>query len=231
MSENSEYQQKPETAEPLTDSERKKYEEQQGFTYRQAIGELIYALVTCRPDIAFAVINLSQYSTTPAEIHYDAIKRIFVYLHQTLDKGIYFWRKSPRLDLPIGTLPQTQHVNNYERTATKLQQLIDVFYSAVDSDFAGETTHRKSVSGICIKLAGGVIFYKTKYQHTIVALSSTEAEFNTAVEAGKHILNIRSVVEEIGINQSDATILYEDNQGVLLSYGQCTETHETYKAH
>ena len=215
MADNSDYQRNLETAKPLSDSERKEYEEKQGFTYRQAIGELIYALVTCRPDIAFAVIKLSQYSTAPAEIHYEAVKRIFVYLHQTIDEGIYYWRKSPRLDLPIGKLPHPTQANNYEPTAAELQQLLDVLYSAVDSDFAGDTTHRKSVSGICIKLAGGVILYKTKYQPTI-ALSSTEAEFNAAVEAGKHILNIRSILEEIGLSQSDATILYEDNQGALL---------------
>jgi hypothetical protein len=38
-------------------------EHEMGFGYRQGIGELIYALVTCRLDISFSVIKLSQYST------------------------------------------------------------------------------------------------------------------------------------------------------------------------
>ena len=85
----------------------------------------------------------------------------------------------------------------------------------MDSDFAGDTSHRKSVSGIILRLAGGTIFYKTKYQECI-ALSSTEAEFTAAAEAGKYILYVRSILEQIGIPQELATILHEDNRGALL---------------
>ena len=86
---------------------------------------------------------------------------------------------------------------------------------AVDSNYAGDTSHRKSVSGIIFKMAGGAIFYKTKYQTTI-AMSSTEAEFTAAAEAGKYILYVRSILAEICIPQYNATVLYEDNQGALL---------------
>lgn len=47
-----------EEATPLTEDERVQYESTLGFSYRQAIGEIIYALVTCRPDISFAAIKL-----------------------------------------------------------------------------------------------------------------------------------------------------------------------------
>ena len=47
-------------------------------------------------------------------------------------------------------------------------------------------------------------------------MSSTEAEFTAAAEAGKYILYVRSLLEQIGIPQHHATILYEDNQGALL---------------
>ena len=66
-----------------------------------------------------------------------------------------------------------------------------------------------------MRLAGGTILYRTKYQDTI-AQSSTEAEFIAAADAGRHILYVRSILEQIGIPQQDATILYEDNQGALL---------------
>ena len=66
-----------ETAEPLEPEERMTYESTLGFTYRQAIGEIIYALVTNRPDISFAAIKLSQYSAAPAKIHYEAVKEIY----------------------------------------------------------------------------------------------------------------------------------------------------------
>jgi hypothetical protein len=63
-------------------------------------------------------------------------------------------------------------------------------------------------------LAGGVIAYKSKYQATI-ALSSTEAEFTAASEAGKTILYLRSILHELGFSQYLATILWEDNSGAL----------------
>ena len=70
------------------------------------------------------------------------------------------------------------------------------------------------VSGFVIKLAGGAVYYKTKFQTTI-ALSSTEAEFNAACDAGKAILYIRTILEEIGMEQKEASVLHIDNNGVL----------------
>jgi hypothetical protein len=64
-------------------------------------------------------------------------------------------------------------------------------------------------------LAGGVIAYKSKYQPTI-ALSSTEAEFTAASEAGKTTLYWRSILHEVGFSQYLPTLLlYEDNTGAL----------------
>ena len=48
-----------EEATPLTDNERDKLERKYGFSYRQGIGEIIYTMVTCRPEISFPLITLS----------------------------------------------------------------------------------------------------------------------------------------------------------------------------
>jgi hypothetical protein len=61
-------------------------------------------------------------------------------------------------------------------------------------------------------LSGGVIAYKTKFQPT-VALSSTEAEFMAACDAGRMCLFIRSTLWDLNIPQEAATITYEDNDG------------------
>ena len=200
-----------------TESEIKDLEHEYGFGYRQAIGEIIYAMVTCRPDISQATIKLSQYSTKPRKVHFDAVKQVMRYLNATLDEGLYFWRKHPRQDLPYHPCPELKTDNNYSEDEIHERQQNDhaTLFGAVDSDYAGDTTHRKSVSGIVLRLAGGTIFYKTKYQDTI-ALSSTDAEFVAAAEAGKFILYVRTIMEEIGLPQDMATVLYEDNQGALL---------------
>jgi len=82
-------------------------------------------------------------------------------------------------------------------------------------DYAGDTSHRRSVTGISVKIARGFIYYKTRFQ-TTVSLSSTEAEFITVCEATKVIIYIRLIIDDIGIPQDEATTLYEDNQGALL---------------
>ena len=78
--------------------------------------------------------------------------------------------------------------NNYDEQAVSERQMHNkhILQSYVDSDHASDSTHRRSVSGFMCKLAGGTVLYKTKVQ-TIVAQSSTEAEFIAAAEAGKNI--------------------------------------------
>lgn len=43
-------------------------------------GELIYAYITCRPDIEYAVTSLSKFSLTPTEYHYSLSKGVAIYL-------------------------------------------------------------------------------------------------------------------------------------------------------
>ena len=107
--------------------------------------------------------------------------------------------------------------SNYDETSvsTRMQHDICKLAAAVDSDHAGDVKHRKSVTGIIVKLAGGAGLYKTAYQQ-VLAHSSIEAEFVAACEAGKYILYLHSLLEEIGLQQEDATIIYEDNEGALL---------------
>ena len=51
--------------------------------YQQMIGALMY-LVTCtRPDLAFCVSYLSQFSSRPLDIHHTAVKRVFHYISGT----------------------------------------------------------------------------------------------------------------------------------------------------
>ncbi|OJT10684.1 Retrovirus-related Pol polyprotein from transposon TNT 1-94, partial [Trametes pubescens] len=48
--------------------------------YKEAIGSLMYAAMGTRPDIAFAVSTLAQFSQNPGWVHWEAVKRVFRYL-------------------------------------------------------------------------------------------------------------------------------------------------------
>ena len=143
-------------------------------------------------------------------MHY--VENVFRYLRQTISNGITYWRQKPQIHLflqqskapilyhQINTEPPNQHYN---------------LTRSVDSDWASDTRERKSVSGITMFLAGGVVNYKTKIQCDI-AHSYTEAEFVAACEAVKMAIYLRSILAETGLSQEEATMIYEDNTGALL---------------
>jgi hypothetical protein len=68
----------------------KQLKDMQDVPYQQAIGSLMYAATSTRPDIAFAVANLSQFMRNPGRIHWEATKRTMRYLKGTAACGITF---------------------------------------------------------------------------------------------------------------------------------------------
>jgi hypothetical protein len=57
--------------------------------YRSMIGSLLYLTVT-RPDIQFSVCLCARFQASPRTSHRQAVKRIFKYLHHTLDFGLWY---------------------------------------------------------------------------------------------------------------------------------------------
>jgi hypothetical protein len=101
-----------------------------------------------------------------------------------------------------------------------------LLHGYVDSDWGSDRQHRRSISGIVFMLAGAAIFYKTRYQPT-VALSSTEAEFAAAADAGKAALYLGSILHELGVEQLLPTVIYEDNNGARLMTNAQQPTRRT----
>ncbi|GJY70452.1 putative ribonuclease H-like domain-containing protein [Tanacetum coccineum] len=85
--------------------------------YRSMIGSLMY-LTTCRPDIMFTVCACARFQVTPKTSHLLAIKRIFRYLKGKPTLGLWYSRDS-------------------------LFELV----AYIDSDYAGATQDRKSITG------------------------------------------------------------------------------------
>ena len=181
-----------------------------GFGYRQGIGELIYAMVTCRPDLSFAVTSASQHSVCPAKIHFHGVKHMLKYAYMTRDDGIIFWRSEPNPDLPyVEPPPIMSHAHDLLLDGRPMHSPYEL-HSYMDGTWASCLKTRRSFSGMCLRLAGGTVAYKSKLQPT-VAQSSTESEFMSATDCGKMILYVRSVMWDLGIPQHAATIAYEDN--------------------
>ena len=54
--------------------------------YRSMVGSILYASITCRPDIAYTVKELSRFLVQPIQAHLNAARRCIMYLHETKDK-------------------------------------------------------------------------------------------------------------------------------------------------
>ena len=58
--------------------------------YSKAIGCLMYAMTSTRPDIAYAVGKLSRFTSNPSRHHWHAITRVFKYLKGTMNHGLSY---------------------------------------------------------------------------------------------------------------------------------------------
>ena len=224
MKEDASYQATLDNAQgPILDEEKLQLEDEMGFNYRNALGEALFAMITCRPDISFPIIKLSKFANSPAKVHYQALKNVFRYLRETIDDGLIYWRRVTNEDIMLtpSTIPKTYHQKSDQpnNTSTKLQ-------GSVDSDWATDAETRKSITGIVFYFAGAAIHYKTKFQNAI-SHSSTEAEFVAACDAGKTALYLRSLFEDIGIPQHEATVILEDNTGALMMANAKQPTRRT----
>ena len=185
-----------------------------GCGYRNVVGELTYAMVTCRPDISYATIKAAQSSACPDRIHFEGVCHTMRYLYATRHDGLYFWRSSPNDSLPDISPPTVSSNPGDMMLPDRPVHDPYVAHGYVDSDWAADPHTCRSFTRICLRLAGGTIAFKSRLQPT-VAQSSTEAEFMAACDAGKMILFVCSILFDLGIPQHAASILYEDNQGCI----------------
>ena len=153
--------------------------------YQAAIGSLNYAAVATRPDLSVAVGILSQFMQSPTQAHWVGIKRVFRYIRGTLNYGLVY-RSSESCKL----------------------------YGYSDSDWAGCVESRKSTSGHIFLLGNCTVSWRSKKQ-SVVALSSTEAEYVALCAASQEAVWMRRLLKDVGQGQSEATVIYEDNQGAL----------------
>ena len=149
---------------PTDATARTKLQLELGFSYHQAIGELFFSAITCRPDILYCITKLSQYNTKPARIHYLSVKRVFCYLRDTIEDGLHYWREHKNttlLDAPCSSILHDNHDVTLPQSTTSKP------IGYVDSDWSGDTLHRRSISGMCLCFAGAPVVYQARFQPTI----------------------------------------------------------------
>ncbi|GJR46345.1 putative ribonuclease H-like domain-containing protein [Tanacetum coccineum] len=141
-------------------------------------------LTTSRPDIMFAVCACARFQVTPKTSHLHAVKRIFRYLKGQPKLGLWYPRDSP-FDLEAFS----------------------------DSDYAGASLDRKSTTGGCQFLGKRLISWQCKKQ-TIVANSTTEAEYVAAANCCGQVLWIQNQMLDYGFNFMN-TKIHIDNESTI----------------
>ncbi|GJW92802.1 putative ribonuclease H-like domain-containing protein [Tanacetum coccineum] len=141
-------------------------------------------LTASRPDIMFAVCACARFQVTPKTSHLHAVKRIFRYLKGQPKLGLWYPRDSP-FDLEAFS----------------------------DSDYAGASLDRKSTTGGCQFLGKRLISWQCKKQ-TIVANSTTEAEYVAAANCCGQVLWIQNQMLDYGFNFMN-TKIYIDNESTI----------------
>ena len=185
-----------------------------GLPYCSGIGELLWAVSTCRPDLCYASVRSSQHSVCPAREHYHGLRHSLKYMYVTRDDGIYFWRAIPNEKLPA-VPPQAPKSNRAELLLDGRPNHDALsLHAFMDSEWGSCPRTRRSMGGGAVRLAGGPVAYKTKLQPTVSG-SSTESEFIQAHDTGKMVLYTRSIMYDLGIPQRAATVMYEDNEACI----------------
>ncbi|KAL0418446.1 UNVERIFIED_CONTAM: Retrovirus-related Pol polyprotein from transposon RE1 [Sesamum radiatum] len=152
--------------------------------YRRLVGRLLY-LGFSRPDISFAVQQLSQFLQHPREPHWDAALHLVRYLKGSSTLGLFLGTDSP---LTLSAFS--------------------------DSDWASCLDTRRSVTGYCVFLGGSLVSWKTKKQAT-VSRSSAEAEYRSMASTVCELLWISYVLGDFGITVVSPIPFHCDNKAAI----------------
>jgi len=124
-----------------SDEENPKVEKTQ---YQKLVGKLMYLSHT-RPDIAYAVSVVSQFTHDSRERHLQALNRIFQYLKVSPGKALLF-KKGENLSMKI----------------------------YADADYAGSIVDKISTISYCMFLGGNLVTWRSKKQNAVARSSAKQ---------------------------------------------------------
>ncbi|GJU61318.1 hypothetical protein Tco_1243153 [Tanacetum coccineum] len=153
--------------------------------YRGMIGSLMY-LIASRPGLNYVVCLCARYQAKPTKKHLQAVKRIFRYLNETINKGLWY---SKDVDMSLTTYADTDH--------------------------AGCQDTRRSTSGSAQFLGDKLVSWSSKKQKC-TAISSTEAEYIALSVCCSQILWMRSQLTDYGFQLNKIPLYCDNKSAIAL---------------
>ncbi|GJR80576.1 copia protein, partial [Tanacetum coccineum] len=154
--------------------------------YRRMIGGLMY-LTASRPDIAFATFVCARYQARPTVKHLKEVKRIFRYLRQSYNMGLWYPKDS-----------------GFELIA----------YS--DADHAGCKDDCKSTSGGLQFLGGKLVSWSSKKQDC-TAMSTAEAEYVSLSACCAQVIWMRTQLLDYGFKYNRIPMYCDSKSAIAIS--------------
>jgi len=151
------------------------------------VGALLWIARTTRDDILYAVSQAGRFNHNFDQTHIDAVVHLLGYLKRTVHLTLNF--------------------NHCDKMTIEAH---------ADADWAGVTskdeTAMRSTSGTTVTVKNcGTIFSQAVLQ-TVVALSTTEAEYIALGATIQKMLCLKTLLNEMGVLSNDETVVFEDNK-------------------
>jgi hypothetical protein len=171
------------------------------FDFRGAVGCLLWFARTGRPEVMYAVNQVSQFVAAYDETHITATKLILRYFKGTL---------------------------NIKKVLRRSDCFKLVAYT--DSDFGGEPEQNefpmRSLSAAVVLLVGvGVILSSVILEKTL-SLSTCEAEYK-AIARAQVLVGYRQFLDEIGFGDPQPSQIYSDSQAAIAMTQQTSSNAAT----
>ena len=139
-------------------------------------------LTITRPDISYAVSFVSQFMHYPTIDHLKIVHCVLRYLKGSIGRGIIMRNNGHT------------HISSY-----------------TDADWAGNSLDCKSTIGFCTFVGGNLVNWKSKKQ-SVVARSSTEAEYRAMASTACELIWLKSLLLDLGFSHKQHMSLHCDNQ-------------------
>lgn len=161
--------------------------------YRSLTATMMFMMQWSRPDIYNAVRSLARHMHAPTEEHNAALHYCMKYVVSTPERGLVL--------RPEGTWNGDK---KYEF----------VVHGRSDSDYAGNTDDRRSISGGTVTVNGAHVIFRSATQR-FVTLSVTEAETAAGVMVAQDMMYVYRVLTSIGLRVRLPMVLELDNKGAV----------------
>ncbi|CAI7793367.1 unnamed protein product [Closterium sp. NIES-54] len=135
--------------------------------YQRKLGCLLFAAVTCRPDLSYSTSQLATYLKRPEDQHMKELDRALHYLVSTPTIGLIYYKN-------VTTTPK--------------------LIGYVDADHAGDSDNRRSRTGYIYRLGPIGPIARQSSKQELIALSSAEAEYIALCSATKEGLYCHNVI-------------------------------------